>query len=399
MEDNGRPIKGRIYVSPQGINAQFSGKYGPCKAYMDFVQQQPGFASVSWGWERVTGHMYPRLRLQTKPALVSMSGGTLQYELHDQAARCDHLEPEQWKSMIKLARTLKTKDQAGAAAAAPPSEVDVGALPEDIRERAARGDLRDIVVLDLRNDYEWDVGHFEGAERPRETEFRETPTEGQVPAYMEGVDRDTPVVMYCTGGIRCDIYSAYLREKGYDNVYALKGGVHGYFREQGGEGWNGSLFVFDGRMAVPAAKPDDAEAMLAAQSAADDTQDVSSPYAALPAAVPCQICGGERSNGAMAEAPPINCANIDCNKLVLACRACKEHLKCCCSENCLHNAPRMVRPAKPTGGNYGKWSRYAESDAVVTAGGIKSQEARARAAASGMGPLAGARGREPQANA
>jgi predicted sulfurtransferase len=56
--------------------------------------------------------------------------------------------------------------------------------------------------------------------------------------------------MYCTGGIRCDVYSAALRQKGFKNLFTLHGGIQNYLREEGNEHWNGSLFVFDGRMAI-----------------------------------------------------------------------------------------------------------------------------------------------------
>lgn len=56
--------------------------------------------------------------------------------------------------------------------------------------------------------------------------------------------------MYCTGGIRCDVYSTILKEKGYKNIYSLKGGVQNYFKEKGNKLWNGSLFVFDARLAI-----------------------------------------------------------------------------------------------------------------------------------------------------
>ncbi len=69
-------------------------------------------------------------------------------------------------------------------------------------------------------------------------EFNETPTEasgrGDLPAALQGRSPDTPVMMYCTGGIRCDIYSAYLRGKGFENLYTLEGGVHNYLRQNGG---------------------------------------------------------------------------------------------------------------------------------------------------------------------
>ena len=85
--------------------------------------------------------------------------------------------------------------------------------------------------------------------------FNETPTEvsssESIPSYLQGKAADTPVMMYCTGGIRCDVYSAHLRDKGFTNLYTLEGGVQNYLRQEGHEMWDGSLFVFDGRMAVP----------------------------------------------------------------------------------------------------------------------------------------------------
>ena len=85
--------------------------------------------------------------------------------------------------------------------------------------------------------------------------FNQTPSEAassdSIPSYLQGKDPDTPVMMYCTGGIRCDVYSAHLRDKGFTSLYTLEGGIQNYLKEEGHDMWNGSLFVFDGRMAVP----------------------------------------------------------------------------------------------------------------------------------------------------
>lgn len=108
---------------------------------------------------------------------------------------------------------------------------------------------------------------------------------------LEGADpARTKVMMYCTGGIRCDIYSAYLKDKGFKNLYTLEGGIANYIRQERGQHWNGSLFVFDGRMAV----------------AKDDMGATALTGAKLPAAVPCQLCGSSDS-----EAPHVNCANSE----------------------------------------------------------------------------------------
>ena len=122
------------------------------------------------------------------------------------------------------------------------------------------------VVVDVRNAYEFDVGHFEGAVRPSTDQFREQELAG-VP---EDLDKDnTRIMMYCTGGIRCDVLSAKLVDEGYkrENLFTLDGGVAKYFREEGGDMWNGHLFVFDSRLAVPPVEGDP-EASLEALEAA-----------------------------------------------------------------------------------------------------------------------------------
>lgn len=82
-----------------------------------------------------------------------------------------------------------------------------------------------------------------------QTQFNQTPTDS-IPEPLNNISKDTPIMMYCTGGIRCDIYSPLLREKGFTNLYTLHGGVANYLREIGSENWKGSLFTFDNRLAI-----------------------------------------------------------------------------------------------------------------------------------------------------
>lgn len=216
--------------------------------------------------------------------------------------------------------------------------------------------------------------------------------------------------MYCTGGIRCDVYSTFLRQQGFDNLYTLEGGIQNYLEEEeSSEQWKGSLYVFDDRMAVApshlrlaregsigvvsggascgdcshpngtadssativdgeALQGDPAAAGVDTAVAGHDAHEGSVTSAvggareasqesreALPgegsnsndvvfekprAAVPCALCGGEP------ELPHINCANVDCNVLLLVCDACKDELQGCCCEECRDHAPRLVRPIK-----------------------------------------------------
>ena len=103
---------------------------------------------------------------------------------------------------------------------------------------------RDMTVLDTRNDYEFHFGTFENAEHLQIKDF------GEFPEAVEQISRDKPVVMFCTGGIRCEKAAIVMQNAGYQNVYQLQGGILGYFKEVGGDHYTGECFVFDQRVAV-----------------------------------------------------------------------------------------------------------------------------------------------------
>ncbi|KAK2077589.1 hypothetical protein QBZ16_004434 [Prototheca wickerhamii] len=326
----GRGVRGRIYISSQGINGQCGGETADVAAYLRWLTSAHAslFSGLRFKLYPAREHAFPRLRLKYRPSLISLAGGMAALPVTDPAARAQPLSAGEWRAMLE-------------------------------RNRAERGPRA--IVLDVRNGYEWDAGHFEGAARPAEAEFGETPVEGGVPAPLRGADPEAPVMMYCTGGIRCDVYSAHLRRQGFRNLFTLEGGVQEYFEREGGAGWRGSLYVFDGRMAVPG-RP-------LAGAAAEPVRDEE-----LVAAVPCQVCGGAAS------VPHVNCANIDCNALFIACAGCRGALRGCCCEACTA-APRLLRPLKQ-GGLYGGWQRYAAGPEA------------ARAMAQGRGPRRAERRRE-----
>jgi UPF0176 protein len=106
---------------------------------------------------------------------------------------------------------------------------------------------KEIIVLDARNDYEMRTGKFQNAIDLNIKSFRDFPTAAkQLPDELKG----TPVVMYCTGGVRCEKASVVLLEEGFNEVYQLEGGILGYFEECGGAHWDGECFVFDKRVGV-----------------------------------------------------------------------------------------------------------------------------------------------------
>lgn len=117
--------------------------------------------------------------------------------------------------------------------------------PEELKEMYEKGE--DFVIIDARNDYEWEVGKFEGAENPNISKFRD------FKEYVKSLKefKDKKVITYCTGGIRCEKASAYMKSEGFNNVYKLDGGIIDFMRLEGSEKyWKGKLFVFDKRWEI-----------------------------------------------------------------------------------------------------------------------------------------------------
>jgi len=159
----------------------------------------------------------------------------------------------------------------------------------------------DTIIVDMRNHYEYEVGHFDGAiEVPSDT-FRE-----QLPMAVDMLKdkKDQPIVMYCTGGIRCEKASAYLLHNGFKNVYHLEGGIIEYankVRQQGiTNKFKGKNFVFDERLGERI------------------TEDVISH---------CHQCGRPCDTHT-------NCKNDGCHLLFIQCDRCAAHYDGCCSEEC-----------------------------------------------------------------
>jgi len=161
----------------------------------------------------------------------------------------------------------------------------------------------DMVLVDMRNDYEWDIGRFKGAERPEMKYFRELKdTMNMYEKY-----KDKKIVMYCTGGIRCEPASAYFLAQGFDKkqIFQLEGGIVKYVEKYGDQGfYEGKVFMFDDRMAIPG-----------------DTSEHPT------------ICGECLHCGATCDLYR-NCLNKHCNKLFLGCDTCTESMENTCSEMC-----------------------------------------------------------------
>jgi UPF0176 protein len=109
---------------------------------------------------------------------------------------------------------------------------------------------KDAVVIDTRNDYEVIFGTFKNATNPKTRIFSDLPQ--WVERNLKGVSKETPIAMFCTGGIRCEKSTSYMKNIGFKNVYHLKGGILKYIEDKKGKEsmWQGKCFVFDDRVAV-----------------------------------------------------------------------------------------------------------------------------------------------------
>jgi UPF0176 protein len=166
----------------------------------------------------------------------------------------------------------------------------------------------DTIVVDMRNHYESEVGHFENALTPDAATFRE---ELPMVAEMLANQKDKKILMYCTGGIRCEKASAYLKYRGFENVFQLEGGIIEYARQVQAKGLKnkflGKNFVFDERLG----------------------ERISPEIIAH-----CHQCGQPAD-------AHTNCANSFCHILFIQCDECREKYEGCCSEKCrdFHQLP------------------------------------------------------------
>ncbi|MBS4164317.1 UPF0176 protein [Candidatus Protochlamydia amoebophila] len=261
-----RNITSRIYLSEQGINGQMSGKREDAEAYMNWLHANPLFETMPFKIHPHHENVFPRQTVKYRKQLVALD------EDVDMNQTGKHISPLEWKELL---------------------------------EKEKRP-----LLLDVRNEYEWQVGRFDGAECPPCDTFRE------FKEYAENLKtqvnpEQTPIMMYCTGGIRCELYSSLLKKEGFKEVYQLEGGIINYGLKQGSEHWLGKLFVFDDRLTIPISQEP------------------------APVIGSCYHC--QTSNETY-----YNCANMDCNHLYLCCQTCVEKFLGCCCTDC-QNAPR-VRP-------------------------------------------------------
>lgn len=266
-----KDMKGRIYISEEGINAQLSGLKPHALEYIEWMKQDARFKNIDFKLHEYHDNAFAKMTVKYRKQLVALD------EKVDMADTGVHLNSMEWDQM------LKNRDE-------------------------------NTIVIDTRNRYEWEVGHFEGADLPELETFRQF--KGYAKDLRETRDpKQTKVMMYCTGGIRCEIYSSYLKKFGFEDVYQLNGGVIRYGLEKNLDTWRGKLFVFDDRMVVPIAN--------------DRTETLTN----------CAFCDAKVDHY-------YNCANMDCNGLFIACKSCLEKESGCCCDRCKSGRVRPLQDSE-----------------------------------------------------
>lgn len=206
-------LTGRILLSEHGINGVVGGDIADVKRYVRGTRSYGPFSDIDFTWCDGTGDDFPRLSVRVRPEIVTF--GTHDEVSVDADGVVDggvHLSPNQLHDLVDR-----------------------------------RGD--EVVFFDGRNAFEAEIGRFRGAVVPDVATTRDFVTELDSGRYDHL--KDKPVVTYCTGGIRCEVLSALMRHRGFEEVYQLGGGIAAYGEAFGDDGlWDGSLYVFDGRRKV-----------------------------------------------------------------------------------------------------------------------------------------------------
>ena len=198
-------IKGTILLSHEGINFFLAGSQESMDSYLQFLEMDQRFQNIPLKISYSEKQPFRRMLVRLKNEIISLG------------------LPE-----------IKPAEFTG-------EEIS----PIDFKKKLDSGD--DVIVLDTRNDYELRIGTFEDAVDLNISSFRDFPSAiNNLPEEY----KEKEIVMFCTGGIRCEKASAVMLNAGFSNVKQLKGGVLGYFEECGGSHWNGDCFVFDRRVAL-----------------------------------------------------------------------------------------------------------------------------------------------------
>lgn len=244
-------LKGRILLATEGINGSVSGTKEQVQEFQKYLQSFKQFQDIEFKDEETVAHPFKKMNIKLKKEICNFQQNV---DLNNKGT---YLEPEE---LLKWYQTGK-----------------------------------EFTIMDARNNYESKIGKFKGALTPDIETFREFPKALDLIKGKENED----IVIYCTGGIRCEKASAYLKQNGFKNVYHIHGGIIKFIQKCPDTVWEGANFVFDKRIVVSSKNP--------------ITQ--------------CEICNIPCDQY-------VNCRNFDCDKFTILCSECKQKMNRCCSEKC-----------------------------------------------------------------
>lgn len=251
-------INGLFIMGKEGVNSTFTGLPSACETFKTKLPDILGSGPLQFKDSFADRPVFREMKVKIRDEIVTLDRAGLVPDGHH-----NHLSPKDWNEMMK-------RD--------------------------------DVVIIDTRNSYEYDIGRFKNAIDPKTREFNE------FPEYLDasGIPKDKKVMIYCTGGIRCEKAILEMENKGFENVYQLEGGILNYLKEYPNEGFEGECFVFDYRVAVDQElKPSETYRLC--------------PHCGQPAAV------------------RIDC--IQCGTAEIVCQSClsREKQFHTCSKNCAHH--------------------------------------------------------------
>lgn len=206
-------LKGRMLIAEEGVNATFEGTESQVREYMDALHKDVRFKDLVFKQSEGTGRAFTKLSIKVRKEVVTL--GQSDFDVQNETAK--ELTADDFEKMYE-------KDE-------------------------------DFVVLDLRNDYEIQVGYFDKTVNPKLDNFRDLPE--KLPE-LEDL-KNKKVVAVCTGGIRCEKATCLLNRVGFKDLYQLKDGIHTYMQKYPGKHFKGTLFVFDNRMTTPVKDAPDRE--------------------------------------------------------------------------------------------------------------------------------------------
>jgi UPF0176 protein len=244
-------LKGRILLATEGINGSVSGSEEQVQTFQKYLQSFEQFRDIEFKDEETMHHPFKKMNIKLRKEICNFGQNV------DLKEKGKYLEPHELLEWYKSGKQF--------------------------------------TIMDARNNYESKIGRFKNAITPNIETFREFP---KAIDALKGKEEEE-VVIYCTGGIRCEKASAYLKQQGFKNVYHIHGGIIKFIQTCPNTVWEGANFVFDRRIVVPSENP----------------------------ITNCEICNTPHDQY-------VNCKNPTCDKFTILCPDCKQKMNGCCSEKC-----------------------------------------------------------------